>query len=228
MSDFHRQQLGLVDQFHFPSSISETIFKSHVPGIQGVRIPVSHRGISDHRVEVRIAETAVVRIGFVGDSIPYKGYSMLRRVLERLRSGGLQNWELHVHGPGHEHDLPGEGVKIHGPYKPGQQGRVYGEMDLLVVPSLWMETFSLVTLEALSYGVPVLLLSSVGAKDVVESLGLGNVVDSGEAFVERLTSILRDPSLLADWRERIHCARLPLDHAEHCSLVECLYRNVHP
>ena len=33
---------------------------------------------------------------------------------------------------------------------------VYHAMDVLVVPSIWKETFSLVTLEVLSYGVPVI------------------------------------------------------------------------
>ena len=41
----------------------------------------------------------------------------------------------------------------------------FKQMDLLIVPSIWKETFSLITLEALSYGIPVLISNNVGAKD---------------------------------------------------------------
>jgi len=40
-------------------------------------------------------------------------------------------------------------------------------MDVLAVPSSWMETFGMVVLEALSCGVPVIVTEKVGAKDII-------------------------------------------------------------
>ena len=41
------------------------------------------------------------------------------------------------------------------------------ETDVLIAPSVWNETFGYTVIEALSYGVPVIVSSHVGAKDVI-------------------------------------------------------------
>lgn len=41
------------------------------------------------------------------------------------------------------------------------------ETDVLITPSVWNETFGYTVMEALSYGVPVIVSSHVGAKDIV-------------------------------------------------------------
>ena len=44
---------------------------------------------------------------------------------------------------------------------------MYGEIDILIVPSKWKESFGLVVLEALSYNVEVYVSENVGAKDLL-------------------------------------------------------------
>ena len=73
---------------------------------------------------------------------------------------------------------------------------VYAEMDLLVVPSIWKETFSLVTLEALSYGVPVLVSDNVGAKLLVCSYDKRFVYHGSDGLMQALLLILSNPSVL--------------------------------
>ena len=59
--------------------------------------------------------------------------------------------------------------------------------DLLVAPSIWYETFGFTVLEALSYGVPVIVSDHVGAKDIVGQNGIivkaGNVDQLKDAIL---------------------------------------------
>lgn len=67
-------------------------------------------------------------------------------------------------------------MKSHKRYAYADLERVFDDTDLLLVPSVWPETFGYVVLEALSHGVPVLLSESVGARDILAE-GAGIVVE---------------------------------------------------
>ena len=58
-----------------------------------------------------------------------------------------------------------------------------GETDVLVLPSVMRESYSLLTREALARGVPVLTSDSVGPEEVVRDGVNGLVVPSGDATV---------------------------------------------
>ena len=64
--------------------------------------------------------------------------------------------------------------------------QIMSEADVLVAPSVWYETFGFTVLEALSYGVPVIVSDHVGAKDIVAENGVvvaaGSVNDLKEAI----------------------------------------------
>ncbi len=66
--------------------------------------------------------------------------------------------------------------------------KVFDDTDLLIVPSIWYETFGYVVLEALSYGVPVLMSGHVGARDILAQ-GAGVVIEgiTAEKLYETLS-----------------------------------------
>src|SRR6185369_2491449 len=70
-------------------------------------------------------------------------------------------------------------VRFEGRFAPGDAARVYGAIDLLVVPSLWLENSPLVIHEAFQSGVPV-----VGARIG----GIADLIDEGR------TGLLYDPA----------------------------------
>lgn len=220
--DLHERQLALVDRFHFVSSVCEAAYRRRFPSIRGICLPPIHSGIRDRRTP-RAIRPGPIRLGFVGDSTPFKGYPALRQILTELSGQGFSDWELHVHGPGHEHDAPSDNIHIHGPYGASDLEVVYRGMDLLLVPSLWMETFSLVALEAISFGTPCLVSSTVGAKDVVGSIDPLLVADGTDGFKSRLQQILSDPGILRGLLDSTVNAAPPLDHAEHCRRIELMY-----
>ena len=54
----------------------------------------------------------------------------------------------------------------------------FDKTDVLVAPSIWYETFGFTVLEALSYGVPVIVSDHVGAKDIIGDNGV--IVKAGD------------------------------------------------
>lgn len=63
----------------------------------------------------------------------------------------------------------------------------------MIAPSVWFETFGYTVLEALSYGVPVIVTKNVGAKDIVVD-GCGIIVDDegGRNLYEVLKNLTLD------------------------------------
>lgn len=67
-------------------------------------------------------------------------------------------------------------MRVHDKYTYDQLGTIFDNTDVLVAPSIWNETFGYTVLEALSYGVPVIVSDHVGAKDVIPE-GCGIVIE---------------------------------------------------
>ena len=80
---------------------------------------------------------------------------------------------------------------------------VYGNTDLVVVPSIWDETFSFVTLEALSFGTPVLVSNHVGAKDIVCQYAPRFVYQTEKDLEVLLLSLIKDRMYLRDYHQQI-------------------------
>lgn len=67
-------------------------------------------------------------------------------------------------------------IRPHSRYSYDDLEKIFDETDVLIVPSIWYETFGYTVLEALSYGVPVIMSGTVGAKDILDD-GAGVVID---------------------------------------------------
>ena len=130
----------------------------------GIRLP--------DRMEIPHAPSASsgkIHIGFSGTLIPDKGMHVL---LEAFRNVHTDHLHLHIYGKD-DADLVytkrlqrlangDERITFHGPFSIADRDLVYRGMDVLVIPSLFQETFSLVAREALLNGTPV-IASRVGA-----------------------------------------------------------------
>lgn len=221
---WYADQFQSIDSFHFVSSISESLFRKWIPGINGVRIPITHAGIKDHRpnTQSKKQHRGAVRFGFIGDSTPFKGYPFLKDVLAQLSRDGITNWELHVYGPGHEHEAHMERVFIHGSYQYNDLEKIYSGMDVLVVPSQWPETFSLVALEAMSFGVPALVLECVGAKDIIGIVSK-EMICSNKTLQKRIINIIKDQTIIDNYRVAIKNAELPLQQNRHVEIITSFY-----
>lgn len=218
--NFYRQCFELVDVFHFNSSIAQRQYENNLKmSAESVVVPITHNGITDHRKKKDFT-TPVLKLGFIGAETDYKGLPLLKRVLAGLHSS---KWALDVWGSriGKDDDLS---IFYRGKFDKSSIERVYNEMDLLVVPSLWKETFSLVTLEALSYGVPVLVSANVGAQDIVREYAPSFVYKTEGELECVLLQLLTDKTPLRKFNEAILKKTWNYDVKRHAQeIVEMLY-----
>jgi glycosyltransferase involved in cell wall biosynthesis len=139
---------------------------------------------------------------------------------------GLDGVELSVAAPADEYArLAGgsgiAGVRYLGWYTRRELWREFGGHDLLIVPSLALEAFGLVAVEAQACGLPVAFQAVPGLSEVLLDSALRvdfSDIDAVKSLVERLRA---SPPLLNEMREagRVNSARFPLS-ATAASLTE--------
>lgn len=206
LMNYYRECFSLVDCFHFNSEVSKIVYTTHMPNINGIVIPITHCGIKDNR-SMKSFNSEKLRMGFIGSDEPFKGLPLLIEALEEI--GIEDKWELSVWGGkvGKHPSLP---IQYKGKYSAQTIENVYEAMDVLIVPSVWKETFSLVTLEALSYGVPVIVSDNVGAQDIVKQYDERFVYHERKDLEIILKAIIEDKSILRDFNRQI--CELPWSH----------------
>lgn len=170
-----------IDFIHFNSTISEEIFKRYITPRDSKVISITHKGISKH--ERKKIETGKKVILCLAPAKPFKGWNVLIEACNQLWDEG-ENIELRVYSPVPQIE-PYIVAKEDG-FDEKDLGKIMNEADVLVAPSIWYETFGFTVLEALSFGVPVIVSDHVGAKDIVKENGIivraGNVDDLKNAI----------------------------------------------
>ncbi|QXT39846.1 glycosyltransferase [Gymnodinialimonas ceratoperidinii] len=140
-----------------------------------------------------------VRLGLIGGASRHKGYDILRAA---LTSRPFANLDLivadHALPPGAEaREVWNTTPVVRIPRQPQDKvGALYGRFDVLLAPSIWPESFGLVTREALALGLWV-MASDRGAigSEITEGRN-GHIVpvDDHRALAEVLCRIDADPS----------------------------------
>lgn len=219
--DYYKDCFSMVDEFHFNSEVTRDTYRKYIVPKEEKIIPITHNGINDHRRKKSFEENCL-KIGFVGSAAPYKGLLRLIMALKQLNRN--DKWRLDVWGDtiGQDESLP---IYYRGKFTHSAIETVYTSMDIMVVPSLCHETFGLVTLEALSYGVPVLVSDTVGAKDIVKEYDSKFVFHSDEELVSLLELLVDDKSLLRNYNEAIISNDWRHSMSEHAQeIIEELYK----
>lgn len=113
------------------------------------------------------------RFAFFGQLAPHKGVTVLLEAIVRLRARGggarlrLHGANLELAPQAFQDELRsllracGDGVELAGPYPQAALPSLMGEVDWVVVPSLWWENSPLVIQEAFLHGRPV-ICSDIG------------------------------------------------------------------
>lgn len=168
--------LNKVDMIHFNSTVAEMVYKRYfIPKASKV-MTVTHRNIKDNRSQNKWRYNEKLRITSLAPAKPYKGFELLKEALDELWEMGEHDFELKVYSPVLK-SSPYMKIFENG-FKEEQLQDIMKETDILVAPSIWYETFGFTVLEALSYGVPVIVSNHVGAKDIISTGGI--MVEAGE------------------------------------------------
>lgn len=219
--DYYKKCFSLVDCFHYNSETSKEVFMQYLPTSKGQVVSITHGGIEDHRIR-KVYGHDVLHIGFIGNSTPYKGLPLLISVLQNI--GMIESWDLSVWGGG-VGTHPSLPVYYKGKFDSSTIADVYSAMDVLIVPSIWKETFSLVTLEALSYGVPVIVSDNVGAQDIVKLYNPKFVYHSEDELKSLICEILSDKNLLAEFNDKLLSSKWKYSMDEHAKeIIDKIYK----
>jgi glycosyltransferase involved in cell wall biosynthesis len=143
-------------------------------------------------------------IGFIGNVIRSKGAHVLVDAFNRLDRPELR---LELHGQCEaDHGItdyaaqltarPGLELELCGPYEHDDLPRILAGLDVLVVPSIWWETFCLTAREGALAGLPVVASNIAGIRDAVDSgMVLGFEPGDAEDLARVLAEVLDDETL---------------------------------
>ena len=104
-----------------------------------------------------------IRIAYIGPDEEYKGYFDFIEFAETL---DLELYDVTTYGHFPNEECPSF-IEQKGYFTKETIDSVYENIDILIVPSKWKETFGLITMEAISYGVNVFVSDHVGSKDLL-------------------------------------------------------------
>lgn len=180
-------------------------------------------------------EEGPLRIGFLGRNIPKKGIDRLIRSLGREPD---RKWQLLIAGPPGSAEFREEqdklsdemGVRdrVHWLGFLDSRGSLFGRIDVLAMPSAY-EGFGMVSAEAMSHGVPVIVPRRSGVAEIVGEYDAGIVID--EPDTDHLFEALsRFDSERDQWpelsRNGIRAVEERLTYAAYGSAVSRLYRSL--
>lgn len=223
--DYYKQMFSNISFYHFNSSIAKQVYELHLGELTGAIEGICNNSISDNRKIKHFG--SIIKIGFLGGDYYYKGLNRLIDAIQYLKDNGYTKLELHIYGNENRTEHPF--CIYHERYSHKELGKVFDNIHILAAPSSCMETFGMVVLEALSYGVPVLITDKVGAKDIINNLKetIGFIInDSDEAIVEAITKIYNNPDILNTLNANIVNAKINLSFINHVKSIIGIYNEV--
>ena len=196
-------------------------------GVPEDLVRVDEAGVpAGERITARhIDSDGPVRFLFAGGDDPMKGIEVLLEAARELEDDGT--WALDLHGvPSTRHGVP-SAAHPQPSFSREALGEVMAAHDVLVLPSLMRESYSILTREALASGLAVICSDSIGPEEVVVHGENGFVVPTGEAapLAEAMRRLSHDPALLRRMGSRADAVALrTLD--EQAGGIEVLYRGL--
>jgi len=155
-----------------------------------------------------------VRFGYVGSMSPHKG---VHTAVEAMR--GIDA-TLHVWGESNGASAP-PNVVFEGRFREDEKPRVFASMDVLLVPSIGLESFGLAAREAMTCGVPVIATSG-GALADLEAAEFFPPGDAA-ALHRILARVVEEPALIDRWRAQLPT---PKRSDAHAAEIERVYESV--
>jgi glycosyltransferase involved in cell wall biosynthesis len=173
----------------------------------------------------------VLRFGYIGSLLHHKGVGFMIRAFQQLH---VPYTELWLHGfelPNSPftqmlHDLAADDPRIHfaGPYAKSELPGILNRLDVLLIPSLWHETFSFVTREAVLAGLPVIGARMGGIPEAIDDGVNGLLLPPGdmEAWIAAMRRVAKNRELVTAFH-RAQLSRKVKSMDEHAAELARLY-----
>lgn len=164
-----------------------------------------------------------LRIAFIGTLTAHKGCHVLVEAFRKIESDRLRlaiygNTEQFADYTARIRKRMGkdERIALQGTFPPEQLGKVFSEIDILVVPSIWYENTPLIVYSALATKTPVIATNLGGLTELIKPGVNGFLFEPGDAAGLKacLEEILRSPELLQRLEKQIEPVKTMEAHAE--------------
>lgn len=222
LNNYYIECFSLIDWFFFNSFQSKDVYMKRLGNVPGEVTHILLPSIKDIRKERTFLKDGILHVGFMGDCNEFKGYYHLESAISKLKASGYRI-ELDVFS---DNVVENSYVKKCGRYLSSDLEIIYESLDLVVVPSLWQETFSFIAVEALSAAMPCIVSNRVGAKDLIKDGYTGLVFDADKenAILDCLERVLKDAGILSKINNNIINDSKKYSFFNHCSYITNKYR----
>lgn len=177
--------------------------------------------------EARPAARRPIRFGYVGSISPHKGVHL---AVEAMRTFEPLEATLHVWGdvtalPSYVVDLEwsrdAAEVVFEGRFDESDKPRVFASMDVLLVPSIGLESFGLAAREAMTCGVPLIASAGGALSEMFEPGVCGDFFPAGDAEALRglMRTVVDDPAIVDRWIAHLPRPKRSEEHAEEIARV---------
>ncbi|KNY26568.1 glycosyltransferase [Pseudobacteroides cellulosolvens] len=210
-----------MDVIHFNSNNTRKIFEQYFDvSRNGTVVTISNGEIEDRKaLKKGIVQNKEIRIGYLGPQSIRKGFFELVDCLDAL-AADYKNFKLVTYSG----LLDREYAECHEPYSYSELPNVMHDMDFLVVPSKWNETFGFTVLEAFSYGIPAIVSDTVGAKDLIQPNCSGFIYRTQDELQQILKKLFDNPEKIQQMNrfivENVPIKTMIIHEAE----IEALYK----
>lgn len=192
---YYDSMYKLIDYFFFNSNLAKEIYSRYIE-TNGSIISITHSDIKDNRV-IKKFDGNKLNLTYLGPYKDYKGFDLLINVMTELYDEGYTDITLNTYGDNKKINTCYKNININGRYSYRNLKEIFDHTDILIVPSIWNETFGFITLEALSYATPVLVTNKVGSKDLVKKFDESMIVDSSlDGLKEKIINVFEDRDIL--------------------------------
>ena len=191
----------LMDVIHFNSTVTESVYRRFIPDIiKGKVINISHGNIADNRRLKNFGQEKL-RITYLAPAKNFKGHGIMKQALDEIWIEGNRNFHLTMYN---EAQIAAPYATVNSRFAYEELEEIFEKTDVLIMPSVWYETFGFTVLEALSYGVPVIVSENVGAKDLLEDGRFGMIVEpTVEGVKTGILELMEDRKLLEEYNRQI-------------------------
>ncbi|WP_415324811.1 glycosyltransferase [Clostridium perfringens] len=225
---YYNDMYKSIDKFLFNSRLTMQIYNTYFKA-KGEIISITHENIKDNR-SIKSYSGNKLKLTYLGPFKEYKGFFLMVDVMKELELEGYNNIELNAYGDSTNLSLKLKNINVHGKYLYSELKNIFDNTDILIVPSIWNETFGFITIEALSYGVPVLITDKVGSQDLLYSNNgkeKGIIVSpSKNKIKEEIINLYKNPEILIQLNLNILDDKFNYLLSEHYKVINNSYKKL--
>lgn len=205
LMEYYYKIYQFIDYYHYNSDVSKQIYETNLKDIKGTIIPLTLKDVKDQREIYNKSKNDILKIGYIGRKEQYKGIELFINTILKIEEK-WENFECLLYGDNFkEYESKSEKIHNGGIYTRKEKESILKQLDLLVIPSIWNETYGFAVLEALSYGVPVIVTKQVGSKILIENCPIKVITKANEEdLYKTIEQFLKDNDKLKEYKSWIN------------------------